>query len=373
GLGQDVSVLQSDNAALVSKQKRLDLEEKIAMMLATQKFDLDQQDKAEDRIQAKLQLRAALLANIKEAQKAGTISPEDARRQTNDVNTSTLDGPEGIDQSIDKLIASKQAFIEIQIAAGTATEGMTTRLELEIAQLKNLKAVTDAARPSISDLQKEIANVVSGDVSKGVGDIAAQIASAGKGMESWGDAAKATGDIILNTIADILTSIAEYIVKQTILNALQKSQGSGGGGGGSSAGGIWGSIFSGIMNYVTKSHTGGIVGTGNNMSSPISPLAFIGAPRMHSGGIPGLKSDEYATVLQKNEEVLAANNPRNILNGGGKSNSTQVGAPGAGTDVHFHADASSFFNAGLNSRQGRNQMFAYFSANKSALSKILAS
>ena len=94
---------------------------------------------------------------------------------------------------------------------------------------------------------------------------------------------------------------------------------------------------------------------------------------MHSGGIPGLKSDEYATVLQKNEEVLAANNPRNILNGGGKSNSTQVGAPGAGTDVHFHADASSFFNAGLNSRQGRNQMFAYFSANKSALSKILAS
>jgi tape measure domain-containing protein len=370
-LGQDVSVLQSDNSALAAKQQRLDLEEKIAISLATQKFELDQQDKAEDRIQTKLQLRAALLANIKESQKAGTISPEDARRQTNDVNARTLDGPEGIDQSIDKLIASKQAFIETQIEAGTATEGMTTKLELEIAQLQNLKAVTDATRPSISDLQKEIANVVSGDVSKGVGDIAVQIANAGKGMESWGDAAKATGDIILNTIADILTSLAEYIIKQTILNSLQKSQSSGGSGGG--GGGIWGSIFSAAMDYITKSHTGGIVGSGNNASSPVSPAVFLGAPRMHSGGIPGLKSDEYATILQKNEEVLAANNPRNILNGGGKSNSTQVGGPGAGTDVHFHADAASFFNAGLNSRQGRNQMFAYFSANKSALSKILGS
>lgn len=43
---------------------------------------------------------------------------------------------------------------------------------------------------------------------------------------------------------------------------------------------------------------------------------FVDAPRYHTGGIPGLRSDEYATILQKNEEVLAADSPRNVLNGG---------------------------------------------------------
>jgi len=47
---------------------------------------------------------------------------------------------------------------------------------------------------------------------------------------------------------------------------------------------------------------------------PAALFAF--APRHHSGTIVGLRQDEQAAILQNGEEVLAANDPRNALNGG---------------------------------------------------------
>jgi hypothetical protein len=45
--------------------------------------------------------------------------------------------------------------------------------------------------------------------------------------------------------------------------------------------------------------------------SGISPLVFLGAPRMHNGGLAG---DEVATILKRGEEVLPANDPRHRNN-----------------------------------------------------------
>ena len=39
-------------------------------------------------------------------------------------------------------------------------------------------------------------------------------------------------------------------------------------------------------------------------------------PKMHQGGVVGLKNDEVLRVLQKNEEVVTRNDPRHVLNGG---------------------------------------------------------
>ena len=44
------------------------------------------------------------------------------------------------------------------------------------------------------------------------------------------------------------------------------------------------------------------------------------------GGIAGLGPDEYATILKRNEEVLTADSPRNILNGGGLGQKSDSGA-----------------------------------------------
>lgn len=48
----------------------------------------------------------------------------------------------------------------------------------------------------------------------------------------------------------------------------------------------------------------------------VSPFAFIGAPRYHAGGFPGLAPDERPIIAQVGEEVLRRNDPRNRLNGG---------------------------------------------------------
>src|SRR5690625_3673708 len=67
-------------------------------------------------------------------------------------------------------------------------------------------------------------------------------------------------------------------------------------------------------------HSGGIVGqpTATRM---VSPLAFAGAPRMHSGGIAG---DEVPAILKRGEEVLPENHPRHRNNAGGVNVSLKV-------------------------------------------------
>jgi hypothetical protein len=58
-------------------------------------------------------------------------------------------------------------------------------------------------------------------------------------------------------------------------------------------GGVFGSLF----------HEGGTVGAGGP-GRTVSPLAFVGAPRFHSGGIAGLSSDEVPAILRRGEVVM---------------------------------------------------------------------
>lgn len=80
-------------------------------------------------------------------------------------------------------------------------------------------------------------------------------------------------------------------------------------------------------------HTGGVVGSGAGSSRSVSALAFAGAPRYHTGGIAG---DEVPAILRRGEEVLTANDPRHIKNGGGSGGDTivlQAGGNNFGSDV----------------------------------------
>jgi len=58
-------------------------------------------------------------------------------------------------------------------------------------------------------------------------------------------------------------------------------------------GGLFGSLF----------HGGGTVGDSAPQRA-VSPLAFVGAPRLHSGGIAGLSSDEVPAILKRGEVVM---------------------------------------------------------------------
>lgn len=65
-------------------------------------------------------------------------------------------------------------------------------------------------------------------------------------------------------------------------------------------------------------HTGGMVGAGGTIRQ-VNPALFAAAPRYHSGGVAGLKPGEVPAILQTGEEVLARNDPRNAMNGGGQA------------------------------------------------------
>lgn len=70
-------------------------------------------------------------------------------------------------------------------------------------------------------------------------------------------------------------------------------------------------------------HSGGMAGAGG-AARRIPALAFVGAPRLHSGG--WIKPGEVPTILQTDEEVLTANDPRHRNNF----------RPGSNVEVHVH-------------------------------------
>lgn len=92
---------------------------------------------------------------------------------------------------------------------------------------------------------------------------------------------------------------------------------------------------------VGTNHTGGLAGTGPTRT--ISPLAFAGAPRYHTGGLAGLKRNEVPAILQKGEEVLTTNDPRHAFNqGAGSGVRVEVinkGTPAEATQANTRFDA----------------------------------
>jgi tape measure domain-containing protein len=94
------------------------------------------------------------------------------------------------------------------------------------------------------------------------------------------------------------------------------------------------SLFTGITKLFATGHTGAVIGYGG-ASKAVSPFAFLGAPRYHSGGLPGLRRDEVAFIGLKGEEVLARNDPRNVMNAG----KNPAGSGGGPLIVQLHPDA----------------------------------
>ena len=87
-------------------------------------------------------------------------------------------------------------------------------------------------------------------------------------------------------IADLAKLAARRFVLGPIANALSSALGGAGG------------IFANIL------HAGGVVGA-PGPGRMVPPLAFAGAPRMHSGGWTGLRPDEVPAILQRGERVLS--------------------------------------------------------------------
>lgn len=127
-------------------------------------------------------------------------------------------------------------------------------------------------------------------------------------------------DLVTSLIADLAKLAARRFILGPIANALSGALGSVGG------------IFAKVL------HAGGLVG-GAAPQRMVPALAFAGAPRMHAGGMAGLRPDEVPAILQRGERVLSRRE-------------AQTYGAGGGVAVHIHArDVESF-------RQSRTQIAA---------------
>lgn len=170
-------------------------------------------------------------------------------------------------------------------------------------------------------------------------------------------------DSLKQGLASVLQEIAQVIMKGLIMRAVMGS-------------GV-GSTLSGFVNGVAAGqlpgiggilagvfHGGGVVGMGG--TTRMAPAeVWANAKRYHSGGLPGLRSDEVGAILQKGEEVLTRGDPRHVGNGGGK------GGRGGATTVLNVFDTPDLLDKALATERGEKVMLNFVRSNPGAFKAAL--
>ena len=180
------------------------------------------------------------------------------------------------------------------------------------ALLTNLDTLQTKVENTTGAVEKFYTDLVGGllnGVDTAFKSITDNLAAVYQGTMSWQDAMMNLGTTMLQFFADLMRELAMAILKTMILKALSGFAGSGG---------VMGSVGTAAAGSLAgQKHTGGTVGGGGGHMRTLPAGTFSGAQKFHDGGVvPGLRSDEVPTVLQKGEEVLTRGDPRHVLNGG---------------------------------------------------------
>lgn len=281
-----------DTSELDLMKQRLDAAVNELKVIAQKDILMDQMHEREKEVAHLLAERNRRIEEINNLEEAGslTAAQADERRQAE------------FDRMAPKI--KEAAETAKQFAASMIAAIDPAKADAFIAAMDAIIAKSNKANKDLYTFQQSQKDISAGLAQSMRAGLEGLVAFIG-GVGDLGDAFDAVGKTFLQFAADFLMKIAEMIIQQTILNML--------GGFGFSIGGT-GKVTLG------QAHTGGVVGSSGGLVQRSAQASwFAGAPRYHSGGIAGLAADEYPTILQKNEEVLKADDPRNILNGGASS------------------------------------------------------
>jgi len=267
------------------------------------------------------------------------------------VNGRLLDGRLNEFEASVKLDEITEKYKDKLIEAATAARNLADSLG-DTTKVAQLDTTLDGLKGSVNELGASFNNDIAEGGAQAIGTLGEGIGKVITGAGSLSDAFKNAGDVFRNFAADFLRQIAQMILKQAILNAI----------GGGSGGGVGGAIANAVTSVVA--HKGAIIGHSGGTRRNVHPSIFAGAPRYHSGGMPGLKSGEVPAILQKGEEVLSKGDPRNAMNGGG-GNSTQV-------KIVNTIDSGSVVSQGVNTTDGQRAIINVIRANKSSIKNLLA-
>lgn len=247
---------------------------------------------ASERVNALLSQRTALESTLAAARKSGDTT------KVNETETAL----QAVNAQLEEAIAKARAMWEA--IGGTAAD--TALIKLDTAAIKAQKMATQADENYFS--WKKVGDLFVNGLTNAFDQFAQAVANG----ENVGEAARKA---FLQFAADFLREIAQMIIKQALFNALKGATGGG----------------SFLGSLVGAGHTGGLIGSkrvgSGNTTRRVNPAIFAGAMRYHTGGVPGLAPNEVPIIAKKNEEILAANDPRNALNGGGRSPGTKQKDP----------------------------------------------
>lgn len=218
---------------------------------------------------------------------------------------------------IEKSVADMRALIQTMQGEGNLSLDKFNALN---AQLDLLSANAKYADEDTTRLK----NAFTGSFTQGFQDFvtAAGDAFAGlvMGTKSWGEAFRDLGKVALSALGNIAKAVADAITQMIALkiaSSILKSFATPTPDAGVAVGGAM--DLTPVVG-VPIPHGGGVVGSSGmsgaagNRSRSVSMSVFRNAPRYHSGGVIGLRSNEQAAILERGEEVLRRDNPRHIMN-----------------------------------------------------------
>jgi phage-related minor tail protein len=105
-------------------------------------------------------------------------------------------------------------------------------------------------------------------------------------------------DLVTSLLADLAHLAARRFILRPIANALS-------------------GVFSGATGiFANVPHASGMVGSAGP-SRMVPAMAFAAAPRMHGGGMAGIRHDEVPAILQRGERVLSRREAQSYGAGGG--------------------------------------------------------
>jgi tape measure domain-containing protein len=262
----------------------------------TAKFNTEEMARKEQLLNDQIALRTQLLQTNQVQLEAGAKTEIEAKETIAEIDARMVP------------IIQASADASMQWAQANAQLFATPEAqETYIAQMQAIKDGTVATKNELLSAAQANEMLASG----GTQAIDNWVSGIAQGESVIGSLKKA----FLGFAADFLKKIALMIIQQKLLNAISSS-GAGGG-------------LSDLVNAAVA-HEGAVVGHAGNggVRRSVPAYYFANAPRYHSGGAVGLRSDEYQAILKKNEEVLTDDDPRNILNMGknmgGDSSAAQV-------------------------------------------------
>jgi tape measure domain-containing protein len=267
---------------------------------------------------------------------------------------------------LDPLIQGAQQLLQAMSDTGDIAP---TKLAALSAALQQVAVQSQYVDQAWAKFRTNFTQALSSGAVAQVDNLTDSIFKAVDGTESWGDAFKSIGSSFAQFIGQFLRQMADAIaqiyatkIALSLLNFLPGGAGTGAGGTG----------IIGALTQAGQKHSGGVIGNSVGNVARNAPAAwFAAAPRYHSGTVVGLKADEQTAILQKGEEVLSKDNPRNIMNITAANSQVAADKPGIGTIRNVLVTDPNFVPDAVNTPAGEQTLITMISRNKVGFKQAL--